>query len=38
MTAPRRLRRLLLHNLGWKFVCLAVAILLWVVLVGNRSV
>ncbi|MFM2123788.1 MAG: hypothetical protein RL328_239 [Acidobacteriota bacterium] len=36
MRAPRSLRRLLTHNLGWKFVCLALAILLWVLLVGQR--
>ncbi len=34
------MRRLLLENLGWKLLSLAIAILLWIVVVGrpNRSV
>jgi hypothetical protein len=36
MRPPRTLRRLLTHNVGWKLVCLAAAIGMWIVLVGER--
>jgi hypothetical protein len=34
VTFRRRLRRIVTHNLGWKLICLGVAVLLWLVLVA----